>query len=131
MISNSNNFAFTNKFKSASCFLNLSFYEKVKDVELDTHPTLRVKCVTDILKSDEQYHFAICMDSVRIPFVLMLLLESLDPTPFKGEIKELEKRVDSNKWKDVDGFLLSWKKLANKIQRLFCDFNFLKGKLKK
>ena len=131
MISNSNNFAFTYKFKNVQCFLNLSFLEKVKDVESDAHPTLRVKCVTTIPESEDQYHFAICLDSVGIPFAITPLLDSLEPTPFRGEIKELERRIDNNEWKDVNGSLLSWKKLANKIRGLFRDFNVLKGKLEK
>ena len=131
MILNINNFAFTYKFKNAQCFLNLSFLEKVKDVESDVHPTLRVKCVTTIPESEDQYHFAICLDSVGIPFAITPLLDSLEPTPFRGEIKELERRIDNNEWKDVNGSSLSWKKLANKIRGLFCDFNVLKGKLEK
>ena len=125
-----NNFAFTYKFKNVQCFLNLSF-EKVKDVETDVHPTLRIKCVTTILESEDQYHFAICLDSVCIPFAIMPLLKSLESMPFRDEIKELERRIDNNEWKDVNGSLLSWKKLANKIRGLFHDFNVLKGKLKK
>ena len=115
MIPNSNNFAFTYKFKNAQCFLNLSFLEKVKDIEPDTHPILRVKCVTTIPESKDQYHFTICIDSIRIPYAIMLLLESLESTPFKGEIKELERRIDNNEWKDVNGSSISWKKLAIKI----------------
>ena len=90
-----------------------------------------MKCVTVIPESEEQYHFAICLDSVCIPFVITLLLESLEPMPFRGKIKKLEKRIDNNEWKDVNGSLLSWRKLANKIQGLFRDFNVLKGKLEK
>ena len=131
MIPDSNNFAFTYRFKNAQCFLNLSFLEKVKDVESDAHPTLRVKCVTTIPKSEDQYYFAICIDSVRIPFAITSLLDNLEPTPFKGEIKKLERRIDKNEWKDVNGSSISWKELANKIQGLFCDFNVLKGKLEK
>ena len=131
MIPNNNNFAFTYKFKNAQCFLNLSFLEKVKDVESDAHTTLRVKCMTTIPKSEDQYHFAICLDSVQIPFAITPLLESLEPTAFRGEIKELERRIDNNEWKDVNGSLLIWKKLANKIRGLFRDFNVLKGKLEK
>ena len=131
MIPNSNNFAFTYKFKNSQCFLNLSFLEKVKDVEPDALPTLRVKCVTTIPECEDQYHFTICIDSVRIPFAITLLLESLEPTPFRGEIKELERRIDNNEWKDVNGSSISWKKLANKIRGLFRDFNVLKGKLEK
>ena len=33
--------------------------------------------------------------------------------------------------KDVNGFLLSWRKLANKIRGLFCGFSILKSKLEK
>ena len=131
MIPNNNNFAFTYKFKNAQCLLNLSFLEKIKDIESDAHPTLRVKCVTTIPESEDQYHFAICLDSVGIPFAITLLLDSLEPMPFRGEIKELERRIDNNEWKDVNGSSLSWKKLANKIRGLFRDFNVLKGKLEK
>ena len=131
MIPNSNNFAFTYKFKNAQCFLNLSFVEKVKDVELDAHPTLRVKCVTTIPECEDQYNFAICLDFVTIPFAITPLFESLEPTPFRGEIKELERRIDNNEWKDVNGSSISSKKLANKIRGLFCNFNVLKGKLEK
>ena len=131
MIPNSNNFAFTYKFKNAQCFLNLSFLKKIKDVEPDTHPTLKVKCVTTIPESKDQYHFAIYIDSVHISFVITPLLESLEPTPFRGEIKELERRINNNEWKDVNGSSISWKKLANKIRGLFRDFNVPKGKLEK
>ena len=131
MIPNNNNFAFIYKFKNAQCFLNLSFLEKVKDVESDAHPTLRVKCVTTIPESEDQYHFAIGLDSVSIPFAITPFFESLEPTPFRGEIKELERRIDNNEWKDVNGCSISWEKLANKIQGLFRDFNILKGKLEK
>ena len=131
MILNSNNLAFTYKFKNAQCFLNLSFLENVKDVEPDAHPTLRVKCMTMIPESEDQYHFATYLDSIQIPFAITPLLESLEPTPFRGEIKELERRIDNNEWKDVNGSLLIWKKLANKIRGLFRDFNVLKGKLEK
>ena len=131
MIPNNNNFACTYKFKNAQCFLNLSFLEKVKDVESDAHPTLRVKCVTTIPESEDQYHFAICLDSVGIPFAITPLLDSLEPTPFRSEIKELKRRINNNEWKDVNGSSLSWKKLANKIRGLFRDFNVLKDKLEK
>ena len=131
MIPNNNNFAFTYKFKNVQCYLNLSFLEKVKDVESDAHPTLRVKCVITIPESKDQYHFAICLDLVGIPFAITPLLDSLESTPSRGEIKELERRIDNNEWKDVNGSSLSWKKLANKIRGLFCDFNVLKDKLEK
>ena len=116
MIPNSNKFAFTYKFKNAQCFLNLSFLEKVKDVESDAHPTLRVKCMTTILESEDQYHFAICVDSVLIPFAIMPLLESLESTPFRGEIKELEKRIDNNEWKDVNGSSIIGKNLPTRFE---------------
>ena len=87
--------------------------------------------MTTIFDSEDQYYFAICVDSVFIPFAITSLLESLEPMPFRGEIKELEKRMDNNEWKDVNGSSISWKKLANKIRGLFRDFNVLKGKLEK
>ena len=90
-----------------------------------------MKCVTTIPESEDQYHFAICIDSVRIPFVITPLFESSEPTLIRGEIKEQERRINNNEWKDVNGSSISWKKLANKIRGLFRDFNVLKGKLEK
>ena len=119
------------KFKSAQVYLQLSFQVKVKDVEADANPILKVKCITTIsdVEKKNQYHFAIFIDSVLIPFNLSLFLSSLEPTPYSSEIKELETKLDRNNWKNANNTPLNWKKLYNKIRHLFTDFHTLKGKL--
>ena len=103
----------------------------MKDVEVDTNPIVKVKCMTTIseVKKKDQYHFAVCIDSVLIPFNLSPFLASLEPTPYSSEIKELETKLDRNEWKNDNGAPLNWKKLCNKIRHLFTDFHMLKEKL--
>ena len=78
--------------------MQLSFQAKVKDVDADTNPIVKVKCMTTILEVEKknQYHFAIFIDSVLIPFNLSPFLASLKPTPYSNEIKELETKLDRN-----------------------------------
>ena len=49
--------------------------------------------------------------------------------PYRSEIKELEKKLNNNKWRNANGTPLTWKKLCNKNRHLFTDFHTLKGKL--
>ena len=84
MISHTNLICFSYKFRSAQVFLTLSFEEKVNlDVEIDTHPMLKIKCMT--LKSGierlQQYHFTICLNKLLILFTMFPFLRSLEPTP--------------------------------------------------
>ena len=119
------------KFKSAQVYLQLSFQAKVKDVEADANPIVKVKCMTTIpdVEKKNQYHFADFIDSILIQFNLNPFLSSLEPTPYSSEIKELETKLDRNEWKNANGTPLNWKKLCNKIRHLFTDFHTLKGKL--
>jgi hypothetical protein len=119
------------KFKGANVYLQISFQTKIKDVESDSKPVIKIKCMTTIPDIDkkDQYHFAVCIDSAVIPFHLSPFLESLEPTPYRSEIKELEKMMDNNEWKNANGTPLTWKRLCNKIRHLFTDFHTLKGKL--
>ena len=119
------------KFKGAQVYLQISYQTKIKDVEADTHPVIKIKCMTyipDVEKSD-QYHFAVCIDSELIPFNLSPFLGSLDPTSYRIEVKELEKKLDNKEWMNHNGTPLTWKKLCNKIRHLFTYFHTLKGKL--
>ena len=119
------------KFKSAQVYLQLSFQAKVKDVEADANPIVKIKCMTTIpeVEKKNQYHFFVFIDSVLIPFNLSPFLTNLEPTSYSSEIKELETKLDRNKWKNANGTPLNWKKLCNKIWHLFTDFHTLKGKL--
>jgi hypothetical protein len=126
-----NKICFSYKFKNAQVFLQLTYHEVIKEVEADTHPMVKIKCMTDIpgTRLKDQYHFAICLNSVQIPFQLSDFLTSLEPTPYCSEIKELEAKLDNNEWKNANGTPLTWKKLCSRIRLLFNDFHTLKGKI--
>ena len=117
MIPFKNEMTLSYKFKSVEVYLQVSFQAKIKDVEVETHPVVKIKCMTTICDIDkkDQYHFAVCIDSVLISFNLSPFLGSLDPTPYRSEIKELEKKLDNNEWRNANGTPLTWKKLCNKI----------------
>ena len=118
------------KFKGAKVYLQVSFQAKIKDDEIEMHLVVKIKCMTTIPDIDkDQYHFAVCIDLVLIPFNLSPFLKSLDPMLYSSEIKELEKKLD-NEWRNANSTPLTWKKLCNKIRHLFTDFHMLKGKLK-
>ena len=122
-----NQFCFSYKFKNAQVFLQLSYEEKVKDVEADAQPLVKIKCMTTIPDVDKknQYHFSICLDSVLIPFNMSPFFTSLEPTPYREEVKELERKLENNECKNANGTPLSWKRLCSKIQLLFNDFHTL------
>ena len=50
MIPFTNKMTLSYKFKSTQVYLQLSFQAKVKDVEADTNPIVKVKCMTTILE---------------------------------------------------------------------------------
>ena len=131
MIPFKNEMTLSYKFKGVEVYLQVSFQAKIKDVEAEMYPVVKIKCMTTILDIDkkDQYHFAVCIDLVLILFNLSPFLGSLDPTPYRSEIKELEKKLDNNEWRNANATSLTWKKLCNKIRHLFTDFHMLKGKL--
>lgn len=55
---------------------------------------IKIKCMTDILgvAKKDQYHFAIYLNSIQIPFLLSPFLTSLEPTPYHKEIKDVRVR---------------------------------------
>ena len=132
MIPFKNEMTLSYKFKGAEVYLQVSFQAKIKDVEAEMHPVVKIKCMTTIPDIDkkDQYHFSVCIDLVLILFNLSPFLGSFDPTLYRSEIKELEKKLDNNEWRNANGTPLKWKKLCNKIRHLFTDFHMLKGKLK-
>ena len=131
MIPHTNLICFSYKFRSTQVFFTLSFEEKVKDVEIDTHPMLKIKCMTlkPGIERSHQYHFTICFNTLLIPFTMSPFLHSLEPTPYRTEIKEMEAKIDRKEYQNVDGSPLNGKKLATKIRCLFNDFAQLKGKI--
>ena len=127
MIPFTNEMTLSYKFKGAEVYLQISFQTKIKDVEADTNPVIKIKCMTTIpdINKKNRYHFIVCIDSALIPFNLSPFLESLHPTPYRSEINELEKKLDNNEWKNANDTPLTWKKLCNKIRHLFTDFHML------
>ena len=120
MIPHTNLIYFSYKFRSVQVFLTLSFEEKVKDVEIDTHPMLKIKCMILMpsIERSQQYHFTICLNTLLIPFTMSPFLRSLEPTPYRMEIKELEAKIERKKYQNVDGLPLNGKMLAAKIRCL-------------
>ena len=80
-----------------------------------------------LINRADEYHFTIMLPSKEIPFTLAHLLESLQPTEYAGEIKELENKskyfIDSNKTPIVG------KRLCSKVNSLLRDFVVIKAKL--
>ena len=83
MIPHTNLICFLYKFRSAQVFLTLLFEEKVKDMEIDTHPMLKIKCMTlkPGIERLQQYHFSICINTLLIQFTMSPFLSSLEPIP--------------------------------------------------
>lgn len=125
-----NDISFSYKFKKSSVFIQLSFEENVKDVEIDVHPLIKIKCMTMVPElREKQYHFTICVNSVLIPFNMTPFLTSMATSIYVDEVKELEKKLDNKEWVDADGSPLNRKKLCSKIRYMFKSLNTLRGKL--
>jgi len=49
-----NEMSFSYKFKNSTIYIQLSFEEKVKDVDVDIHPAIKIKCMTAIPKVSKE-----------------------------------------------------------------------------
>ena len=78
MIPFKNEMTLSYKFKGVEVYLQVLFQAKIKDVEVEMHPIVKIKCMTTIPDIDkkDQYHFAVCIDLVLIPFNLSLFLSA-------------------------------------------------------
>ena len=131
MIPWKNIISFAAKFKDTDHFFNISFDEKIKDVAHERGTLLKVRCITDVagIPDREQYHFTIQLDSAKCDFNISHFLSTLEPTEYRTEIPDLEKKIDHNFFKTKDGKLATGKALYSRLKTLLNDFTILKAKL--
>nr|PNR49410.1 hypothetical protein PHYPA_011306 [Physcomitrium patens] len=131
MIPFTHDIQFLFKFKKSQAFLKLTTVERVKDVEYLDGDMILVKCVTTgvLIDPTDEYHFTVLIPSKRIPFTMSLFLESLEPTEYSGEVKQLEAKIDKGDYNEKDGSPAFGKRLCTKINSLLQDFSVIKGKL--
>ena len=129
MIPFTHNIYFAFKFKRSQVFISFTKAERVRELDHLAEDIIQVKCMTGgvLINRADEYHFMIMLLSKAIPFMLAHLLESLQPTEYAGEIKELENKakdfIDSNK-RPIVG-----KRLCSKVNSLLRDFAIIKAKL--
>nr|PNR28878.1 hypothetical protein PHYPA_027570 [Physcomitrium patens] len=131
MIPFTHDIQFLIKFKKSQAFLKLTTAERVKDVEYLDGDMILVKCVTTevLIDPTDEYHFTVLIPSKRIPFIMSPFLESLEPTEYRGEVKQLEAKIDRGDYNEKDGSSAFGKRLCTKINSLLQDFSVIKGKL--
>nr|PNR26859.1 hypothetical protein PHYPA_030340 [Physcomitrium patens] len=131
MIPFTHDIQFLFKFKKSQAFLKLTTAERVKDVEYLDGDMILVKCVTTgvLIDPTDEYHFTVLIASKRIPFTMSPFLESLEPTEYSGEVKQLEAKIDRGDYTEKDGSPAFGKRLCTKINSLLQDFSVIKGKL--
>nr|PNR27966.1 hypothetical protein PHYPA_028558 [Physcomitrium patens] len=131
MIPFTHDIQFLFKFKKSLAFLKLTTAERVKDVEYLDGDMILVKCVTTevLIDPTDEYHFTVLIPSKRIPFTMSPFLESLEPTEYSGEVKQLEAKIDRGDYNEKDGSPAFGKRLCTKINSLLQDFSVIKGKL--
>ena len=95
--------------------------ERVKDVEFLDEDLIQVKCMTlgILIRPQDVYHFTLILPSKQIPFTLSNVLESLEPTEYRGEIKHVEAKIDKGEYKERDGSPAVGKRLCTKVNSLF------------
>lgn len=79
--------------------------------------------------ADKQYHFTILLKPDKIYFNMSPFLRSLEPTPYRVELEQLEKKVDAGEYRNEDGTPLTGKRLCTKLGLLMNSFKVFKGKL--
>nr|PNR25993.1 hypothetical protein PHYPA_031240 [Physcomitrium patens] len=96
MIPFTHDIQFLFKFKKSQAFLKLTTAERVKDVKYLDGDMILVKCVTTgvLIDPTDEYHFTVLIPSKWIPFTMSPFLESLEPTEYNGEVKQLEAKID-------------------------------------
>ena len=129
MIPFTHDMCFAFKFKRSQVFISFTKAERIKELDHLAEDIIQVKCMTGgvLINRADEYHFTIMLLSKAIPFTLAHLLESLQPTEYASEIKELENKlkdfIDSNK-RPIVG-----KRLYSKVNSLLRDFTVIKAKL--
>jgi len=121
---------FNIKYKKSPTFIPIMFEENVKRIVNDVYPKIKIHCVTkkNDLPPEKQYHFTLLFNSDKIYFNISLFLESLEPTPYVEELKDLERKVDAKEYNNEDGSPLTGKWLCTKLGFLMYSFLVFKDK---
>ena len=122
-------FAF--KSRKSATFRKLTAMERVKEAETLDDVFIQVKCVTSgvLINLGDKYHFTLIIPTHQISFILSHFLKSLEPTPYRTEVKHLEAKIDRGEYKDKDGLPTTGKRLCTKVNTLLQDFSIIRGKL--
>ena len=101
-------------------FLKLTTVERMKDVEFLDKDLIQVKCMTSriLIRPEDEYHFTLILPSKQIPFTLLYFLQSLEPTNYRGEIRHLEAKIDTRKYKEQDRSPAFGKCLCSKLNSI-------------
>ena len=131
MIPVTHDIQFAFKFKKSTAFLKLTTMEGVKEAETLDDVFIQLNCVTsgDLINPGDEYHFTLIIPTHQISFSLLHFLESLEPTPYRTEVKHLEAKIDKGEYKDRDGSPATGKRLCTKVNTLLQDFSIIRGKL--
>ena len=129
MIPFTHDMCFAFKFRRSQVFISFTKAERVKDVDHLADDIIQVKCMTGgvLINPANEYHFTIMLPSKAIPFTLAHLLESLQPTEYVGEMKELENKAKD--FIDSKNMPIMGKRLYSKVNSLLRDFVVIKAKL--
>ena len=131
MIPVTHDIQFAFKFRKSAAFLKLTTMERVKEAETLDDVFIHLKCVTSgvLINPKDEYHFTLIISTHQISFTLLHFLESLEPTPYRIEIKHLEAKIDKGEYKDKDGSRATGKRLCAKVTTLLQNFFIIRGKL--
>jgi len=132
MIPHTHNFSFSRKYKDQDPYYPISYNERIIAVSPDVAAKIRIHCVTTAIgkKDEDQYNFTIVVDSKKIPFYVSNFIDTLEPTEYRVEIPELEKKVDSGFWRNpTTKAHVVGKALCSRLTQLFTDMAVLRGKL--
>jgi len=112
-------------------YLPLSLHEKVKDISNGDGSKIMLHCVTTRTEWEKknQYNFTLILDSAVIPFNISPLIASLEHTEFRGMMKELENKFDSQYFMSTSGQPLRGAQLCSKIRKVIQNFETFKAKM--
>ena len=82
-----------------------------------------------LINPEDEYQFTLIIPTHQISFILLHFLESLEPTPYRTEVKHLEAKIDRGEYKDRNRLLAIGKRLCTKVNTLLQDFSIIRGKL--
>jgi len=131
MIPFKNLICFSYKYKVNDIYYLVSYDEKIKDIASHRANVIKVHCMMVQMKKQEaeQCHFTIILGSQKIPFAITHFLETLEPTKYRYEILELEKKINNNNFCTPTGKALSGRLLCTQLRSLFVTFEVLKAKM--